>query len=70
MATQAEYTAVANALVPELKADIDSELTKAGYGWAAGMIPAELVPEIAGACAKKAVDTLDALLAKEGGTVS
>lgn len=61
MATQAEYTAVANALQKLIQADVNADVP----GWAQGMIPADLAPSLAGACAKLAVDTLDAYRAKE-----
>lgn len=59
MATQAEYTVVANALVKELNAAI-GQLN----GWEAGMVRTYLTPDRvaagAGEAAKTAVDTLDA----------
>jgi hypothetical protein len=61
MATQPEYTAVANALVSVLQADINADVPS----FFKGMVPANLAPELAGALAKKAVDTIDAYRAKE-----
>jgi len=61
VATQAEYTAVANAILKV----IDGEIATDVPGWAQGMIPAGLAPSLAGACAKTAVDTLDAFRASE-----
>jgi Domain of unknown function (DUF1906) len=61
MATQAEYTAVANAILKVINGEIASEVP----GWAQGMMPAGLASSLAGACAKTAVDTLDAFRASE-----
>lgn len=61
VATQAEYTAVANAILKV----IDGEIATDVPGWAQGMIPAGLAPSLAGACAKTAVDTLDAFRTSE-----
>lgn len=67
MATQAEYTVVANALVKELNAAIGQL-----QGWTAMMVREYLTPDKiaqgAGEAAKTAVDTLDAYRAKSGGT--
>lgn len=64
MATQAEYTAVANALVKECNAAIG-----ALDSWEATMVRSYLSPDKiaagAGAAAKTAVDTLDAFRAQE-----
>jgi hypothetical protein len=65
MANQLEYTTVANALIPVLSAAITQDLTQAGYGWAVSLLPAGLIPALAGACAKTAVDTLEALQSQE-----
>lgn len=61
MATQSEYTAVANALLKLINADIEADVP----GWARGWIPDNMAPSLAGACAKVAVDTLDAYRADE-----
>ena len=61
MATQAEYTAVANAVLKVINGEIAAEVP----GWAQGMIPAEMATDLAGECAKTAVDTLDAVRASE-----
>jgi hypothetical protein len=61
MATQAEYTAVANAVLKVINGEIATEVP----GWAQGMIPAGLASSLAGACAKTAVDTLDAFRSSE-----
>jgi hypothetical protein len=61
MATAAEYTAVANALLKLITADINADVP----GWARGMIPADMAPQLAGAAAKTAIDTLDAYRANE-----
>ena len=60
MATQAEYTAVANALVALITSKI--QLLPS---WEQGFIPVDKIPMAAGAAAKTAVDTLDAFRAKE-----
>lgn len=61
MATQAEYAAVANALLKVIQGDITRDVP----GWAQGMIPAGMAQALASECAKSAVDTLDALRAQE-----
>lgn len=61
MANQAEYSAVANAVLKVITGEIAAEVP----GWAQGMIPAGMASSLAGACAKTAVDTLDAFRAKE-----
>ncbi len=61
MATPAEYAAVAAALTRLIQADIDADVP----GWARGMIPADLAPSLAAACAKAAIDTLDTFRAKQ-----
>jgi hypothetical protein len=61
VATQAEYTAVANAVLKVINGEIATEVP----GWAQGMMPAGLASSLAGACAKTAVDTLDAFRASE-----
>lgn len=64
MATQPEYSAVANALVKECNAAIG-----ALQGWEAMMVRQYITPDKiasgAGAAAKIAVDTLDAFRAQE-----
>jgi hypothetical protein len=61
MTTQAEYTAVANAILKIINGEIAADVP----GWAQGMIPAGMASSLAGACAKTAVDTLDAFRAGE-----
>ncbi len=61
MATQAEYTVVANAYVVALQSDINTMVPS----WAQGMIPAGAVASMAGQLAKIGVDTLDAYRATE-----
>jgi len=56
MATPAEYAAVAAKLQAELTAD-ESKFVPAPFR---GMIPQEAIPHLAAACAKTAVDELDA----------
>lgn len=60
MATQAEYTAVANKLLQIITAEENQQVP----GWAKGFIPAGIETALAGACAKAAVDTLDAYRAQ------
>jgi hypothetical protein len=60
MATQDEYSAVAAALQKLIQGEVDAEVP----GFFKGMIPADMVPKLAAACAKSAVDTLDAYRAK------
>lgn len=55
MATQGDYTAVANALLKLAMAEEDKL-----PGWERQWIPNEKLPEAAGTAAKVAVDTLDA----------
>jgi hypothetical protein len=62
MATQAELTAVANALL----ADINQEIATKVPGWEQGMIPNDFRAPLAGELAKTAVNTLDAFRAKQG----
>ncbi len=54
MATQQEYTAVANALVRFFVSE-EQKLP----GWEQAFIPQDKIPTAAGACAKVAVDALD-----------
>ena len=61
MATQAEYTAVANALLVAINGDIATEVP----GWEQDMIPNSFRAPLAGQLAKIAVDTLDALRNQE-----
>ncbi|HZS57557.1 MAG TPA: hypothetical protein VFA65_24365 [Bryobacteraceae bacterium] len=61
MATPAEYTAVANALLKLINGEISADVP----GWAQGMIPGGMAIQLANACAKTAVDTLDAFRATE-----
>ncbi len=61
MATPAEYATVAAALTRLIQTDINEDVP----GWARGMIPADLAPSLAAACAKAAIDTLDAYRAKQ-----
>ncbi len=56
VATQAEYTVAANAIVKIINADIDADVP----GWARGMIPGDMAPKLAGACAKAGIDAVDA----------
>lgn len=58
MATQAEYTAVANALLNLMKAE-ESKLPP----WQEAFIPQKMLPSAAGTAAKVAVDTLDSFRA-------
>jgi hypothetical protein len=59
VATQAEYDAVRAAV---LKAITDEE-NRDVPAWEPGLIPANLVPNLAALCSKTAVDTLDAFRA-------
>jgi len=61
MATQAEYTAVANAVLKVINGEITADVP----GWAQGMIPAGMATSLAGAVSKTAVDTLDAYRAND-----
>lgn len=61
MATQAEYIAVAGAILKIINGEIAAEVP----GWAQGMIPAGMATALADQCAKTAIDTLDALRASE-----
>ncbi len=54
MATQQEYSFVANALVALIHHSIEQL-----PGWEQGMIPQDKIPAAAGAAAKTAVDALD-----------
>lgn len=54
MATQGDYTAVANALL-ELMKSSEAQLP----GWERSFIPQDKLPAAAGAAAKVAVDALD-----------
>jgi hypothetical protein len=60
MATQADYTAVANALVKFFT----DQVHRLPEPWQ-GFIPMEKIPTAAGATAKVAVDALDAFRAQE-----
>lgn len=55
MATQDDYTAVANALLTLMKSE-EEKLP----GWEQAFIPQDKLPEAAGSAAKVAVDALDA----------
>lgn len=57
MATQQEYTTVANALL----AAIDNDIATQVPNWEQSMIPQAFRAPLAGELAKVAVDTLDAL---------
>ena len=59
MATQGDYSAVANALVAYAKSEIEQL-----PGFEQSLIPMQKLPAAAGAAAKVAVDTLDAYRAK------
>ena len=61
MATQQDYTIVANAFVAALQTDINNMVPS----WAQGMIPAGTVSSMAGQLAKIGVDTLDTYRAGE-----
>lgn len=61
MATQAEYSAVANQLLTAITSDISAQVP----GWEQGFIPATLAPTLAGQLSKIAVDTLDVYRANE-----
>lgn len=56
MATPAEYTIVANAILKIINGEIATEVP----GWAQGMIPDGLASSLADACSKTGVDALDA----------
>jgi hypothetical protein len=58
MATQADYTAVANALLQFMLTE-EQQLP----GWERAFIPQAKIPAAAGACAKVAVDAYEAYLA-------
>jgi len=60
MATQAEYSAAANAILKIIKADV-----AALPGWEQGMVPEQFEAPLAGAAAKAAVDAVDAYRANE-----
>lgn len=60
MANQAEYSAVANALVKFFTDEVHTL-----PGWEQQWIPMDRIPEAAGATAKVAVDALDAFRATE-----
>lgn len=62
MVDQSDYTAVANALMAALKADISADVP----GWAQGMIPPDIASKLAGSLAKISVDALDAHRANKG----
>lgn len=62
MATQAEYSAVANAILVLINQEIATQIPE----WEQGMIPDAFKAPLAGAAAKVAVDTLDTFRAKEG----
>lgn len=59
MATQGDYTAVANALLTLMRAE-EEKLP----GWEQSFIPQDKLPEAAGTAAQVAVDALDAYRAK------
>jgi hypothetical protein len=59
--TQAEYSAVANAMLKQIHGDIAAKVP----GWEQSFIPADLAPTLAGELSKIAVDTLDAYRANE-----
>ena len=61
MATPQEYAAVTAKLQAELTAD-ETKFVPMRYQW---MIPADVIPHLAVACAKTAVDALDAFRAEE-----
>ena len=61
MATQSEYTAVANAILVLIRQNIATKVP----GWEQGLIPDDLELALAGECAKTAVDTLDAYRSNE-----
>lgn len=61
MATPAEYTAVADALLKQIKGDIAVKVP----GWEQGFIPSDLAPDLASELSKIAVDTLDQYRANE-----
>lgn len=61
MATQADYTAVANALAAALSSDIQQMVPS----WAIGFIPANEANILGGQLSKIAVDTLDAYRSKQ-----
>jgi hypothetical protein len=61
MATSQEYALVAAKLTAELLAD-EAKFVPAMFR---GMIPKDAIPNLATACAKTAVDTLDAFRAQE-----
>ena len=60
MATQAEYTAVANALLKLMQTE-EQQLP----GWEQAFIPQDKLPAAAGTAAKVAVDALDAYRAQQ-----
>ncbi len=60
MATPADYTAVANALLALMRNE-EQKLP----GWEQAFIPNEKLPSAAGAAAKVAVDALDAYRARK-----
>ena len=64
MATQQEYTVGADAALVLIKADISADVP----GWAQGMIPDTMAPQLAGAVAKAVVDAVDAYRSKQGVT--
>ena len=61
MATPQEYAAVTAKLQAELQTD-ESKFVPAMFQ---GMIPKDAIPHLAAACARMAVDTLDAFRAEE-----
>lgn len=61
MGTPDEYTAVANAMLKQIKGDIAAKVP----GWEQSWIPADLAPTLAGELSKIAVDTLDQYRANE-----
>lgn len=60
MGTQPEYSAVANAILKLIQADV-----AALPGWEQGWVPPAMEAPLAGAAAKLAVDTLDAYRANQ-----
>jgi hypothetical protein len=59
MATQAEYSAAANAILKLIQQDIATQVP----AWEQGFIPAAMEAPLAGAAAKAAIDAVDAMRA-------